>query len=412
VNSSSPRGLQGRTSEPLRFGHEAMAAFRRDPGGFLTEAINNYVLSAPTNWSLPFQHPYFSAPVAIAFGDGDSQDFRDVKRKYPWTLTPRECLEKPPSIAVQTVSGHPKSRVDMPGRAHVPIITEDGEIVWEHGEPPLPPWSEVGGSGVDNGPAGSSYGGEPLLGGPRSDSSPDQVTCIAIGLPIHIATLQAETSYPWGNSPEMKVHSLWGAHLGFSLDLSNYVVKLLQMFGHSTISPYHTSWGSEFMMDFQYEGVTSRQPVSPCPDREWARAAGLGTFGLSDMLITERGMAVILIVIMTSAPIPPSPKPTREYCLFYRDRSCTACVSRCPGQAICPELEPPGRLSAKCEAGAVAAAKYNQTYLKERMLRELGVYAEMRGNLTWEGSGVGRALLSFPACGRCYTDVPCATRIP
>ncbi|MGD0781060.1 MAG: hypothetical protein ABR954_09855 [Dehalococcoidales bacterium] len=165
-------------------------------------------------------------------------------------------------------------------------------------------------------------------------------------------------------------------------------------------------------MDFQYEGPTSRQSISPCCEREWAVAAGLGTYGLTDMVITEKGMAVILTTIMTSAKIPPSPKPAKEYCLFYRDGSCMKCIPRCPGQAISTKINPAGRLAAKCNAGGVAAAAYNNNYLKDRMVKELGDYANISGNIIWGSSGLGMPILSFAACGRCYTDVPCATDIP
>ena len=416
VTNSSLWNLEENPREPTRFGHGAIEAFRRDPGGFLTEAINNYVLTAHSNWSVPFQHPFFTAPIAIAFADGDSEEFLEIKRRYAWTLTPRECLESPPRVHVESVTGKPKSRVDMPAVGHVPTISEAGDITWPAGEPPLPPWGARDNMVGEVLGIGESYGGSPGAEGPPAGlprpPRPEHMTVISIGLPIHPATLEAEASYPWGNSPELKVHSLLGAHLGFTIDLSYYVVKTLQMFGHLAISPYHTTWGSEFMMDFQHEGPTSRQPISPCPERDWAVAAGLGTWGLSDMVITERGMAVILTSIVTSAEIPASPRPATEHCLFFRDGSCLECVSRCPGQAIDPHLNPPGRLAAKCEAGARAAAKYNETYLKERMLTELGEYASSSGNLIWEGSGLGMPVISFLACGRCYTDVPCSTRIP
>jgi hypothetical protein len=395
MSSSPSNGI----SPTGRFEYAAFEAFRKNPAEFLTDAINNYVLTAPTNWSPPFNHPFFSAPVAIAFGDGDSEEFLEIKRKYPWTVTPRRALESPPRISVETITGAPPSRVVMPGVAHSSLITGDGRITWPDGRPSPPPWPELAGGG--------EMSAAPPFSGP-----PEHVTCISIGLPIHPDTLAAEVSYPWGNSPDHKVHSLWGAHLGFTHDITNYVVKTLQMFGCLALSPYHTTWGSEFTMDFQYEGATSRQPISACPEREWAYAAGLGTFGLTDMIISERGMAVIITTVMTSAVIPPSPKPATEYCLFFRDGSCTECVGRCPGQAISAELDPPGRLSAQCEAGARAGVRYNEAHLMDRMLKELGDYAGMGANLSWEGAGMGMPILRFPACGRCYTDVPCATGIP
>jgi hypothetical protein len=400
--------------------------FNADPAKFLTDLVNKYVSFGSTNWAVPFNHPYYAAPVAIAFGDGDSQAFQDIKNRQPWTLTPRECLENPPAVQVSTVNGVPKSKVDIPGRKHLPVISENGEITWPSGEPPLPPWqaAESGGPGSAN--IGNSYGSgkavetsrgassnaPPSFGKPVPQKPFEHVTCISIGLPIHPETLRVEASYPWGNSPEMKLHSVLGSHVGCAADITSFVVNTLQMFGYVTIAPTFTSWGHEFLMDFQYEGPTSRQSISPCCEREWAVAAGLGTYGLTDMVITKQGMAVILTTIMTSAEISPSPKPQKEYCLFYRDGSCRKCIPRCPGQAIDAEMNPPGRLAAKCDAGGVAAMIYNNTYLKDRMVKELGDYAEMSGNIIWGGSGIRRAILSFPACGRCYTDVPCATSIP
>jgi hypothetical protein len=389
----------------------AWREFQADPAGFLTAAVNKYIINAPTNWSLPFNHPFYDVPVAIAFGDGDSPVFLDIKKQYPWTLTPRECLEKTPKVQVSTVDGTPKSKVDIPGRSHLPVITVNGEITWPKGEPPLPPWpAQTESAGPPSGGVGNSYGGTPAV--KAAPKPPEYVTCISIGVPIHPGTLKAEASYPWGNSPDLKMHSLWGSHLGSVADITSYVVNLLQMFGYIAIAPTFTAWGHEFLMDFQYEGPTSRYTISPCPEREWAVAAGLGTYGLSDMIITSRGMAVILTTIMTSLKIPPSAKPTQEYCLYYRNGSCKKCIPRCPGQAISVAMDPPGRLAAKCDAGAVAASVYNLTYLKDRMVKELGDYSQVYGNLIWGGGGPGRPVLSFSACGRCYTDVPCATGIP
>jgi ferredoxin len=375
-----------------RLDYQALRSFRSDPAKFITETINDYVNCAPTNWSVPFQHPFFSAPVAIAFGDGDSQDFLDIKRRYPWTLTPRECLDKPPAVQISTVIGGLKSGVRMPAREFMPVITEKGEITWPKGEPPLPPWPAKTAPQM----ATNNQGPMPL------NKPSEHVTCISIGFPIHPDILKAETSYPLGNSPEHKVHSLFGAHVGFIRDASLYLNSILEMFGYKATAPTFTPWGQESMMDFQYEGNTSRDTISPCAERQWAVASGLGTFGLPDMIITEKGMAVILTTIMCSAQIPPSPKPTKEYCLYYRNGSCKKCISRCPGQAISEK----GRLAARCDGGAAAAAIYNLAFLKDRMTKELGDYADV------SIMPLGKPSMAFTACGRCYTGVPCSTEIP
>ena len=194
-----------------RLNYQALSSFHADPAKFITDIINNYIDRAPTNWSIPFQHQFFAAPVAIAFGDGDSLDFLDIKRRYPWTLTPRECLEKPPAIQIASVNGISKSNIDMPGRAHMPVITEKGEITWPKGEPPLPPWKAPTILKSSTSPQiGNSYGKTSDNQGPMPPFAKplEHVTCISIGFPIHPETLKAETSYPWGNSPDHKVHGL------------------------------------------------------------------------------------------------------------------------------------------------------------------------------------------------------------
>lgn len=62
--------------------------------------------------------------------------------------------------------------------------------------------------------------------------------------------------------------------------------------------------------------------------------AGLGQFGLHQMLITPAGSAGRLGSIVTDLPLAPSPRSSREACLYRVDRSCTACVDNCPVGAL------------------------------------------------------------------------------
>lgn len=57
--------------------------------------------------------------------------------------------------------------------------------------------------------------------------------------------------------------------------------------------------------------------------------AGLGTFGLHHLLITQAGCCGRLGSLVTSAPFEPSARPTREYCLEKADEECSACVAKC-----------------------------------------------------------------------------------
>ena len=66
-----------------------------------------------------------------------------------------------------------------------------------------------------------------------------------------------------------------------------------------------------------------------------AAAAGLGSFGLHRMLITERGCAGRCGSLVLDASLgPPAPAVAPNRCLFFHDGSCRACVERCPTGAL------------------------------------------------------------------------------
>lgn len=70
-------------------------------------------------------------------------------------------------------------------------------------------------------------------------------------------------------------------------------------------------------------------------ERHAAYVCGLGTFGLSKGLITEKGMAGRFSSLITDAPLEAD---TREYTGLYDNCiGCGACVRRCPVRAIDPQ---------------------------------------------------------------------------
>lgn len=116
-------------------------------------------------------------------------------------------------------------------------------------------------------------------------------------------------------------------------------------------------------------GFTSRWS-----ERHAAYISGLGTFGLSKGLITERGVCGRFASLITDAVLAPTPRPYStlyEYCT-----RCGACVRRCPADAI--RLEG-GKEHVPCS--------YFVDQTKE-------AYAPRYG------------------CGKCQTAVPCEHRIP
>lgn len=81
-------------------------------------------------------------------------------------------------------------------------------------------------------------------------------------------------------------------------------------------------------------------PYAPCSnwsERHAAYAAGLGTFGLCDGLITPVGKAVRVGSVIARLNIAPDPRPYTDhhaYCLHYTHDTCRECIGRCPVNAL------------------------------------------------------------------------------
>lgn len=136
----------------------------------------------------------------------------------------------------------------------------------------------------------------------------------------------------------------------------------------------------------EWQGVSSEEYVfsSTWSERHAAYAAGLGTFGLCDGLITPKGKAMRAGSVVVRLSVPATGRPYtdhREYCLFFNSGTCGVCIKRCPAGALSPE----GHDKRACKA-----------YL-------YGVTADYVKN-TWHFDGYG--------CGLCQAAVPCERRIP
>ncbi len=81
-------------------------------------------------------------------------------------------------------------------------------------------------------------------------------------------------------------------------------------------------------------------PYAPCSnwsERHAAYAAGLGTFGLCDGLITPVGKAVRVGSVIADITCPPSPRDYdnhHAHCLHFSRNTCRECIPRCPVNAI------------------------------------------------------------------------------
>ncbi|MDD5285942.1 MAG: epoxyqueuosine reductase [Desulfuromonadaceae bacterium] len=124
--------------------------------------------------------------------------------------------------------------------------------------------------------------------------------------------------------------------------------------------------------------------ASTWSERHAAYAAGLGTFSLTDALITPKGIAHRLGSVITDLKLEPSQRPYRERranCLHYREGTCGACIGRCPVGALSRE----GHDKYKCRS-------YVYGTIPDAVSAEYGVQAA--------------------GCGLCQTKVPCEGKIP
>lgn len=112
-------------------------------------------------------------------------------------------------------------------------------------------------------------------------------------------------------------------------------------------------------------------------NRHVAYIAGLGTFGINNMLITENGCCGRLGNVVTSLHLDPTKRPDREYCLKKLDDSCGICVDNCMVGAL------------------------------DNGFDRFGCNEVLKVNATGFGE-LGEA----KCCGKCLTGLPCSTIKP
>lgn len=144
----------------------------------------------------------------------------------------------------------------------------------------------------------------------------------------------------------------------------------------------------DLLKEFHREQSKSRGIASTWSHRHTAHAAGLGTFGLADAIITEKGTAVRLSSIIINADYEVTPRSydsPYQWCLHYQDgKKCDLCVKRCPAGALSSE----GHDKMKC-------SEY------EDKKDEEGVYP----------SYLNKDNYMF-GCGLCQVKIPCQNKRP
>ncbi|HET6461899.1 MAG TPA: hypothetical protein VFG29_14055 [Syntrophales bacterium] len=159
--------------------------------------------------------------------------------------------------------------------------------------------------------------------------------------------------------------------------LRKHVVDALKKKGYRAGAPLLSShWSRQMSETYGF--------ASNWSERHAAYAAGLGTFGLCDGLITSLGKAVRVGSVVAEIDIPATARPYDDhhaYCLFFKNGTCKKCISRCPVGAL-------------SEAGHDKVKCYGHSY-----------GTSLKHIKSLHGFEVG-------SCGLCQTKVPCESRIP
>ncbi len=158
--------------------------------------------------------------------------------------------------------------------------------------------------------------------------------------------------------------------------LRTHIAQKLTKAGYPAIAPMLVSnWAWVKSQKYSYASAWS--------ERHIAHAAGLGTFGLCDGLITPKGKAMRLGSVVAKIQVEPTIRLYSDhhaYCSYFVDGSCGKCIDRCPVRA----LTRAGHDKETCRQHLIASSKHiKKTY-------------------DYEGYG----------CGLCQVGVPCEKGIP
>lgn len=213
---------------------------------------------------------------------------------------------------------------------------------------------------------------------PEESVADEELTVISIGFPQTAETKAAQkkaTGLP--SDPWLYTRGEWNEMI--KKITADMVGKICEG-GYEVLSLDLTS---------ELSGQTSKKfgLAANWSHRHTAFIAGLGTFGLSDGLITRKGKAMRFATLIIKGRFEPTARAYEhygEYCSFYRKGTCGACIVRCPVGAITKE----GHDKEKCSA------------FLDQIKNELG--PDFIRDFQYLNAG----------CGLCQSRVPCQDGIP
>lgn len=193
----------------------------------------------------------------------------------------------------------------------------------------------------------------------------DVESIIVFAVPL---SLEAVESNSTGREPSLQ----WLKEYFLTNRLIDYLVQRIADVLHSE---GFKSRGVQATHDYDRETLSSHWS-----HRHAGYVAGLGTFGVHNLLITPKGAAVRLGTVLTSLKLDPSVKPEFEYCIAKRGGECRKCVLKCPVNAL-----------DNWSTGRFRCRDWIEDINRKFMDAVGGV---------------------CDACGKCSSSVPCSVKIP
>ncbi|MCW4040238.1 MAG: epoxyqueuosine reductase [Candidatus Bathyarchaeota archaeon] len=209
---------------------------------------------------------------------------------------------------------------------------------------------------------------------PENRFDAQRITIISWILPQTEATKRDHRQETYFPSERWARSRIFGE--GFNNALRQHMVDFFHTHDIQAIPPLLSPlWESKTSVKYGYASTWS--------ERHATYASGLGTFGLSDGLITPVGKAMRTGSVIVNLEIEPTLRPydhPNAYCLFHMQSTCGQCMTRCPINAITEE----GHNKMICRRYVQMTRRY--------VTRHYG----------FKGYG----------CGFCQTAVPCESGIP
>lgn len=206
------------------------------------------------------------------------------------------------------------------------------------------------------------------------DYEPTDLTIISWILPQTEATKSDHRKESYFPSERWARSRIFGEQVNDKL--RKYIVYSLKEGGYEALAPLLSPiWSRAFSEKYGF--------ASNWSERHTAYVSGLGTFGLSDGLITSRGKAMRTGSVIVNAVVAPTLRhyeTHNEYCLFLTEGTCGKCIERCPIGAI--------------------TEKGHDKVLCQKYLNMTKQYVSR--HYSFDGYG----------CGLCQTGVPCESGIP